>query len=149
MKLWWKFLAENLHRSKNSCTFAPGFENGCFPEWPNGADCKSAVFRLRWFESISTHQRNKQGCEQSHPFFILCIRAHAHVTHKRCTINVFSHTNSLCSHTNAWCISKEKHFLRKTDNISLWVTKIVVPLQRQKTKRDLQKKHRTKYRGIS
>ena len=28
---------------------------GCFPEWPNGADCKSAVFRLRWFESISTH----------------------------------------------------------------------------------------------
>ncbi len=30
-------------------------KNGCFPEWPNGADCKSAVFRLRWFESISTH----------------------------------------------------------------------------------------------
>ena len=30
---------------------------GCFPEWPNGADCKSAVFRLRWFESISTHSR--------------------------------------------------------------------------------------------
>ena len=20
------------------------FENGCVPEWPNGADCKSAVF---------------------------------------------------------------------------------------------------------
>ncbi len=31
--------------------------NGCFPEWPNGADCKSAVFRLRWFESISTHSQ--------------------------------------------------------------------------------------------
>ena len=30
---------------------------GCFPEWPNGADCKSAVFRLRWFESISTHSQ--------------------------------------------------------------------------------------------
>ncbi len=28
---------------------------GCVPEWPNGADCKSAVFRLRWFESIRTH----------------------------------------------------------------------------------------------
>ena len=34
--------------------------NGCFPEWPNGADCKSAVFRLRWFESISTH---KEACK--------------------------------------------------------------------------------------
>ena len=33
--------------------------NGCFPEWPNGADCKSAVFRLRWFESISTHSQEK------------------------------------------------------------------------------------------
>ena len=29
--------------------------NGWIPEWPNGADCKSAGLRLRWFESISTH----------------------------------------------------------------------------------------------
>ena len=28
---------------------------GCVPEWPNGADCKSAAFQLRWFESIRTH----------------------------------------------------------------------------------------------
>ena len=28
---------------------------GQIPEWPNGADCKSAVFRLRWFESIFAH----------------------------------------------------------------------------------------------
>ena len=28
---------------------------GCVPEWPNGADCKSAGFHLRWFESIRTH----------------------------------------------------------------------------------------------
>ena len=28
---------------------------GWLPEWPNGADCKSAGFRLRWFESITTH----------------------------------------------------------------------------------------------
>ena len=34
---------------------------GCFPEWPNGADCKSAVFRLRWFESISTHEKTSCG----------------------------------------------------------------------------------------
>ena len=31
------------------------FDNGCVPEWPNGADCKSAAFQLRWFESIRTH----------------------------------------------------------------------------------------------
>ena len=29
---------------------------GQIPEWPNGADCKSAVFRLRWFESIFAHK---------------------------------------------------------------------------------------------
>ena len=28
---------------------------GKIPEWPNGADCKSAGLRLRWFESISSH----------------------------------------------------------------------------------------------
>ena len=28
-------------------------DHGGVPEWPKGADCKSAVARLRWFESIS------------------------------------------------------------------------------------------------
>ena len=28
---------------------------GGVPEWPNGADCKSAGVRLRWFESIRPH----------------------------------------------------------------------------------------------
>ena len=28
---------------------------GQVPEWPNGADCKSAGLRLRWFESILAH----------------------------------------------------------------------------------------------
>ena len=31
---------------------------GQIPEWPNGADCKSAGVRLRWFESIFAHTRN-------------------------------------------------------------------------------------------
>ena len=30
-------------------------EQGHIPEWPNGADCKSAGVRLRWFESICAH----------------------------------------------------------------------------------------------
>ena len=31
---------------------------GGVPEWPNGADCKSASLRLRWFESIRPHQKS-------------------------------------------------------------------------------------------
>ena len=30
-------------------------KNGRIPEWPNGADCKSAGLYLRWFESIFSH----------------------------------------------------------------------------------------------
>ncbi len=30
-------------------------KQGQIPEWPNGADCKSAGVRLRWFESIFAH----------------------------------------------------------------------------------------------
>ena len=44
-------------------TFAHALElQGWLPEWPNGADCKSAGSCLRWFESITTHidyDRNK------------------------------------------------------------------------------------------
>ena len=32
-----------------------GRQLGKLPEWPNGADCKSAGLRLRWFESITSH----------------------------------------------------------------------------------------------
>ena len=31
---------------------------GALPEWPNGADCKSADVRLRWFESITPHEKS-------------------------------------------------------------------------------------------
>ena len=30
---------------------------GQLPEWPNGADCNSAGLRLRWFESITAHEK--------------------------------------------------------------------------------------------
>ena len=36
-------------------TFADRF--GALPEWPNGADCKSADLFLRWFESITPHSK--------------------------------------------------------------------------------------------
>ncbi len=34
-------------------------KKGRIPEWPNGADCKSAGARLRWFESIFSHKLEK------------------------------------------------------------------------------------------
>ncbi len=41
-------LIKVLDCGKSSC-------NGGVPEWPNGADCKSADLCLRWFESIRPH----------------------------------------------------------------------------------------------
>ena len=46
--------------------FQTDSDEGCVPEWPNGADCKSAAFQLRWFESIRTHnQHSLAGVAQS------------------------------------------------------------------------------------
>jgi hypothetical protein len=33
---------------------------GSVPKWPTGADCKSAVLRLRWFESSPAHQTRQK-----------------------------------------------------------------------------------------
>ena len=51
-----KKLVKPLAVSAKMYTFALAIEQGWLPEWPNGADCKSAGFRLRWFESITTHE---------------------------------------------------------------------------------------------
>ena len=37
-----------------------GRQFGKLPEWPNGADCKSAGVRLRWFESITSHLKKRE-----------------------------------------------------------------------------------------
>ena len=47
--------------SKIILSFATLKRLGQIPEWPNGADCKSAGVRLRWFESIFAHP-NKKEC---------------------------------------------------------------------------------------
>ena len=39
---------------------------GEVPKWPNGADCKSAGYRLQWFESTPLHHPCPQGLTQSH-----------------------------------------------------------------------------------
>ena len=39
-------------------TFNFQLKEGQIPEWPNGADCKSAGLRLRWFESIFAHDQS-------------------------------------------------------------------------------------------
>ena len=35
------------------------------PEWPKGADCKSAGLCLRWFESTSLHNHNARTADRS------------------------------------------------------------------------------------
>ena len=46
----------------------PSFEHiGKIPEWPNGADCKSAGLYLRWFESISSHFFTPVGVANPRP----------------------------------------------------------------------------------
>ena len=54
--------------------------SGQIPEWPNGADCKSAVFRLRWFESIFAHsqlmtRQERESKRFSLSFFIYIVSA--------------------------------------------------------------------------
>ena len=54
---------------------------GQIPEWPNGADCKSAVFRLRWFESIFAHmcwkRRMQTGFDSVIWKYCLCLFANS------------------------------------------------------------------------
>ncbi len=40
--------------------------HGQLPKWPNGADCKSAVCRLRGFESLTAHPKAYVlgGCQE-------------------------------------------------------------------------------------
>ena len=49
-------MSVNLEGKKLWRIFAPHLAQGRIPEWPNGADCKSAGLYLRWFESIFAHK---------------------------------------------------------------------------------------------
>ena len=46
--------------SSKESTLSWTLNNGRFPEWPKGADCKSVAFQLRWSESTISHQ-NRTG----------------------------------------------------------------------------------------
>ena len=48
----------SLHSQLRNKATKPSFKKakGRIPEWPNGTDCNSVVFRLRWFESIFAHK---------------------------------------------------------------------------------------------
>ena len=81
-RFFWKKTRQTLADSKKSRTFASQLRNkpnqgsqsranGQIPEWPNGADCKSAGLRLRWFESIFAHRIKKRKFSKTSSFFIL------------------------------------------------------------------------------
>jgi hypothetical protein len=60
-----------------------GEKNGQLPKWPKGADCKSAVGRLRRFESFTAHQSFsgrkslKKGIRQERQALIAQLVEHA------------------------------------------------------------------------
>ena len=64
-------LAEQLtcnQQVDGSIPFASSIPNGnygSFPEWPNGADCKSVVGRLPGFESLSSHHKSRRTSKTS------------------------------------------------------------------------------------
>ena len=63
--------------------------SGRIPEWPNGADCKSAGCYLRWFESISAH------------FFAAIAQL---VEHDLAKVGVAS-SSLVCRSLILWCVS--------------------------------------------
>ena len=54
---WLEHYTDNVGVSSSSLLGTTEFYKnfGRIPEWPNGADCKSAGLYLRWFESIFSH----------------------------------------------------------------------------------------------
>ncbi len=59
----------NFADSKYLINFASAI--GRIPEWPNGADCKSAGLYLRWFESIFAHRKSLSDKCQTDSFSII------------------------------------------------------------------------------
>ena len=55
----WFVISGSLVRIRQEAQEKLNFEIeiGSIPERPNGADCKSAGFHLRWFESICSHKK--------------------------------------------------------------------------------------------
>ena len=61
------FFERGVGDSAKVCIFAVtemkhAFMDGEIPKWPTGADCNSADFRLRRFESCSPHRAKRRGC---------------------------------------------------------------------------------------
>ena len=72
---------------------------GRVPEWPNGADCKSAGFHLRWFESIRAHNNDAEVAQL--------------IEHQPSKLRVAS--LSLVFRSSCLCSSGVEHFLGKEE----------------------------------
>ena len=79
-------------------------EYGQIPEWPNGADCKSAGLRLRWFESIFAHSL-KRVCGSSSVDRALAFQAGGRGFEPRLPLTIF-----YCCYSSA-----VEHFLGKEE----------------------------------
>ena len=48
--------------NRESSSLSASTKNADLAERLNASDCKSDSYRIRWFKSISQHQRDPQGC---------------------------------------------------------------------------------------
>ena len=75
-------------------------KKGWLPEWPNGADCKSAGSCLRWFESITTHSYRKisKSCGNSSVDRALAFQAGGRGFEPRFPLKMFCCNSSVVEH---------------------------------------------------
>ena len=75
---------------------------GQIPEWPNGADCKSAGLRLRWFESIFAHGEDRvktlANCGSSSVDRALAFQAEGRGFEPRLPLSLFRCYSSVVEH---------------------------------------------------
>ena len=87
-------------------------KHGQIPEWPNGADCKSAGLRLRWFESIFAHNLNQGICGSSSVDRALAFQAGGRGFEPRLPLSFM-----VCCYSSA-----VEHFLGKEEVVSSSLT---------------------------
>ena len=67
-------------------------DKGSVPEWSNGADCKSADLRLRWFESIRSHSKFRVSAHtlKSNGQSFLTLGGNRQFPHLKCDLEMSS-----------------------------------------------------------
>ena len=97
----WFVISGSLVRIRQEAQTKLMRKKGQIPEWPNGADCKSAGLRLRWFESIFAHKKIAEVAQL--------------IEHQPSKLRVASLSLVFRSKNECQCSSAVEHFLGKEE----------------------------------